>query len=65
MYKPIINNNKKSLIWQFQNKLSSFVVETTLDIVDILFPNLTFKWAILLLTLICGIFWINIYLIFV
>ena len=65
MYKPIINNNKKSLIWQFQNKLSRFVVETTLDIVDILFPNLTFKWAILLLTLICGIFWINIYLIFV
>ena len=65
MYKPIINNNKKSLIWQFQNKLSRFVVQTTLDIIDILFPNLTFKWAILLLTLICGIFWINLYLIFV
>jgi hypothetical protein len=65
MYKPIINNNKKSLLWQFQNKLSRFVVQTTLEIVDILFPNLTFKWAILLLTLICGIFWINLYLIFV
>ena len=65
MYKPIINNNKKSLLWQFQNKLSRFVGQTILEIVDILFPNLTFKWAILLLTLICGIFWINLYLIFV